>query len=330
MRPVASGDIRRVALVGAGVIGSGWAARCLAAGLDVVATDPAAGADALLRDNLDHAWPVLEKRGLAAGADRARLAFTADLEEAVRDADFIQESVPEREDLKIAVFRDIDRHCRADAVIASSSSGLLPSRIQSQCRVPERVAIGHPFSPVYLLPLVEIVGGKRTAAETVRAAAAFYRRIGMRPLHVRKEIDAYLSDRLQCAMWHEALHMIDEGVATVAEIDAAIVGGPGLRWAVMGMCLAWHCAGGPGGMRHTMEQFEPALDLPWTKLAPPKLSERLREAVIEGSEAEAGARGFREMERRRDACLAGILEVLEKHWYPPGEDGWPEVDASDA
>ena len=330
MIPPAATDVRRVALVGAGVIGSGWAARCLAAGLDVVATDPAPGAEAQLRDNLDRAWPVLERRGLAEGASRARLAFTASLEEAVRDADFIQESVPEREELKIAVCRDIDRHCRPEAVIASSSSGLLPSRIQSQCRRPQRLAIGHPFSPVYLLPLVEIVAGERSAPETVQAAAAFYRRIGMRPLHVRKEIDAYLSDRLQCAMWHEALHLIDEGVATVAEIDAAIVGGPGLRWAVMGMCLAWHCAGGPGGMRHTMEQFGPALDLPWTKLAPPKLTERLREAVITGSEAEAGKRDIRELERRRDACLAGILEVLEQHWYPPGEDGWPEPGSGDA
>ena len=318
-------DIRRVGLVGTGVIGSGWASRCLAAGLDVTATDPGSGAEDLLRTNVEHAWPALEKRGLAEGASPDRLTFTPDLAEAMSEADFIQESVPEREETKIAVFEAVGEVAREDIVLASSSSGLLPSRIQSRCAAPERVVIGHPFSPVYLLPLVEIVGGEKTEMDAVTAAAAFYRRIGMRPLHVRKEIDAYISDRLQCAMWHEALHLIDEGIATVPEIDAAITGGPGLRWAVMGICLAWHCGGGPGGMRHTMDQFGPTLDLPWTKLRPPKLTHELKEAIITGSEEEAGNRAFREMERKRDECLIGIIEVLEKHWYPPGEDGWPEV-----
>ena len=325
-----TGNIRAVGLVGAGVIGSGWAARCLGAGLDVVATDPSPHAEALMRENVDNAWPAVERLGLAPGASRDRLAFVSDLAEAVAGVDFIQESVPEREDVKIAVFRDISRHCRDDIVIASSSSGLLPSRIQSETRNPSRVAIGHPFSPVYALPLVEIVAGERTSREAVAAAGGFYKRIGMRPLHVRKEIDAYLSDRLQCAMWHEALHLIDEGVATVAEIDAAIAGGPGLRWAAMGMCLAWHAAGGPGGMRHTMEQFGPTLELPWTKLKPPKLTDGLREAIVAGSEDAAGDRDFREIERRRDACIVGFLEVLKEHWWPPGEDGWPEFDTGDA
>ncbi len=323
-------DIRTVGVVGAGVIGSGWAARCLGAGLDVIATDPAPGAEALMRENVDNAWPAVERLDPAPGADRDRLTFTSDLAEAVASADFIQESVPEREDVKIAVFRDIGRRCRNDVVIASSSSGLLPSRIQSETENPSRVVIGHPFSPVYALPLVEIVAGARTSRDAVAAAGGFYKRIGMRPLHVRKEIDAYLSDRLQCAMWHEALHLIDEGVATVPEIDAAITGGPGLRWAVMGMCLAWHAAGGPGGMRHTMEQFGPTLDLPWTKLKPPKLTDELREAIVAGSEDEAGDRDFREIERRRDACIVGFLEVLKEHWYPPGDDGWPEMDTAGA
>ncbi len=321
-------DIHTVGLVGAGVIGSGWAARCLGAGLDVIATDPSPAAEALMRENIDNAWPAVERLGLAAGASRDRLTFRPDLAEAVAGADFVQESVPEREDVKIAVFRDIGRHCRNDVVIASSSSGLLPSRIQSQTDNPLRVVIGHPFSPVYALPLVEITGGERTSHDAVVAAGGFYKRIGMRPLHVRKEIDAYLSDRLQCAMWHEALHLIDEGVATVPEIDAAITGGPGLRWAVMGMCLAWHAAGGPGGMRHTMEQFGPTLELPWTKLKPPKLTDGLREAIIAGSEDEAGNRDFREIERRRDACIVGFLEVLQEHWYPPEDDGWPELDTA--
>jgi carnitine 3-dehydrogenase len=322
-------DIHRVAMVGGGVIGSGWAARCLAHGLDVVVTDPAAGAEELLRANVDNAWPALKASGLAPGADRARLEFTPDLAAAVQDAHFIQECVPEREDLKIEVFQAIGDHARSDVVIASSTSGLLPSRLQSKCKEPHRVVVGHPFSPVYLLPLSEVVGGEQTSMAAIQAAGAFYKRIGMRPLHVRNEIDAFLSDRLQCAMWHEALHLIDEGIATVPEIDAAITGGPGLRWAFMGMCLAWHLAGGPGGMRHTMEQFGPTLELPWTKLKPPKLTDELTRRIVEGSEEEAGEREFREMERRRDACLVGILEVLEKHWYPQAEDGWPELDTSD-
>ncbi len=330
MTLIKSKAIERVGLVGAGVIGSGWASRCLAHGLDVIAADPAPGAEKLLRANVDNAWPALEARGLAPGADRGRLTFTTDIVAAVEDAQFIQENVPEREDLKIAVFEEVGANARPDVVIASSSSGLLPSRLQSRCAEPHRAVIGHPFSPVYVLPLVEVVGGEATSMEAIHAAGAFYKRIGMRPIHVRKEIDAYLSDRLQCAMWHEALHLIDEGVATVPEIDAAITGGPGLRWAFMGMCLAWHLAGGPGGMRHTMEQFGPTLELPWTKLKPPKLTDELKRRIVEGSEEEAGAREFREMERRRDACLVGILEVLEKHWYTHAEDGWPELETSGA
>ena len=330
MSLIKSRDIKTVGIVGGGVIGSGWASRCLGAGLDVIAYDSGPGAEDLMRENIDNAWPAVEKLGAASGASRDRLTFAGTLAEAVAAADFIQESVPEREDVKIAVFRDISQHCRDDVVLASSSSGLLPSRIQSQTTGPERLVIGHPFSPVYALPLVEITGGDQTSHDAVMAAGAFYKKVGMRPLHVRKEIDAYLSDRLQCAMWHEALHLIDEGVATVPELDAAITGGPGLRWAVMGMCLAWHAAGGPGGMRHTMEQFGPALDLPWTKLKPPKLTDDLREAIITGSEDEAGSRDFREIERRRDACIVGFLEVLKEHWYQPEEDGWPELETADA
>ena len=319
-------SIRRIALVGTGVIGAGWAARCLAHGFDVIATDPGANAEALLRRNVDNAWSSLEEVGLAAGADRGRLRFTGDLAEAIADADFIQENVPEREELKIDVFRQIDEHARSDVVIASSSSGLLPSRLQSRCAHPERVVIGHPFAPVYLLPLVEVVGGEHTSREAIRTAIAFYRRIGMRPLHVRKEIEAYIADRLQEAMYREALHLINDGVATVPEIDAAITGGPGLRWAFMGTFMAWHLGGGPGGMRHTIEQFGPALELPWTKLKAPELTGELKQRIVEGCETEAGQRDFTELERRRDKCLLRIQQVLAEDWFPHGEDGWPEPE----
>jgi carnitine 3-dehydrogenase len=316
--------VRRVALVGAGVIGSGWAARCLAHGLDVVVTDPAPGAARALRASVDNAWPALEQTGLGDGASRSRLEFCDNLETAVRDADYIQENVPEREQLKVEVFEQVSALARPDVIIASSSSGLLPTRLQSRCQHPERLLVAHPFAPVYLLPLVELVRGEKTSPQAVDVAHAFYSRIGMRPLRVRREIEAYIADRLQEALYREALHLINDDVATVPEIDAAITGGPGLRWAFMGTFLAWHLGGGEGGMRHTIEQFGPALELPWTKLEAPALTDELKRRIVEGCEEEAGEREFREMERRRDECLVRIRQVLAECWYAPGEDGWPD------
>ncbi len=318
--------VQRVALVGGGVIGGGWAARCLANGLEVVLTDPRAEAREYVEKTVADAWPVLEAAGLTDKGDRSRLYFADDIATAVTQADFIQENVPEREDLKISVLEEVGLHARSDAIIASSSSGLLPSRLQSRCANPERLLIGHPFAPVYLLPLVEVVGGDQTSAESISRAGQFYRSIGMRPLHVRREIEAYIADRLQESLYREALHLIDEGVATVAEIDAAVTGGPGLRWAFMGTFLAWHLGGGPGGMRHTIEQFGPALELPWSHMKAPELTEELKQRIVQGCEVESGARDFDDMERRRDRCLVEIQKVLQQHWYPPGEDGWPQMD----
>ncbi len=318
--------VQRIALVGGGVIGGGWAARCLANGLEVVLTDPRAEAREYVEKTVADAWPVLEAAGLTDKGDRSRLYFADDIATAVTQADFIQENVPEREDLKISVLEEVGLHARSDAIIASSSSGLLPSRLQSRCANPERLLIGHPFAPVYLLPLVEVVGGDQTSAESISRAGQFYRSIGMRPLHVRREIEAYIADRLQESLYREALHLIDEGVATVAEIDAAVTGGPGLRWAFMGTFLAWHLGGGPGGMRHTIEQFGPALELPWSHMKAPELTEELKQRIVEGCEVESGARDFDDMERRRDRCLVEIQKVLQQHWYPPGEDGWPQMD----
>jgi len=318
--------VQRVALVGGGVIGGGWAARCLANGLEVVLTDPRAEAREYVEKTVADAWPVLEAAGLTDKGDRSRLYFADDIATAVTQADFIQENVPEREDLKISVLEEVGLHARSDAIIASSSSGLLPSRLQSRCANPERLLIGHPFAPVYLLPLVEVVGGDQTSAESISRAGQFYRSIGMRPLHVRREIEAYIADRLQESLYREALHLIDEGVATVAEIDAAVTGGPGLRWAFMGTFLAWHLGGGPGGMRHTIEQFGPALELPWSHMKAPELTEELKQRIVEGCEVESGVRDFGDMERRRDRCLVEIQKVLREHWYPPSEDGWPQMD----
>ena len=248
------------------------------------------------------------------------------IETAVAEVEGGQEDVPVSEDLKSAVNEEIGRHAKGDSVVASSASGLLPSSVQSRGRRPERLVIGHPFAPVYLLPLVEVVGGEQTSLEFVRAAGVFYRQIGMRPLHVRKEVEAYIADRLQESLYREALHLINDGVATVSEIDAAVTGGPGLRWAFMGTFMAWHLGGGPGGMRHTIEQFGPALELPWSHMKAPELTEELKNRIIDGCEVESGDRDFSELERRRDKCLAEFQKVLEKFWYPRGEDGWPEME----
>ena len=321
-------NITRIALVGAGVIGSGWAARCLANGMDVSVTDPDAASESKLRAAVDAAWPLLEEIGMPSNASRDRLVFESNIESAVANADFVQENVPERATLKTEVHAEISHHTRPGVVIASSSSGLLPSAIQSQSVRPESHLIGHPFAPVYLLPLVEVVGGEKTSEQAINAAGTFYASIGMRPLRVRKEIDAYIADRLQEAIWREALHLINDGVASVAEIDAAITGGPGLRWAFMGTLLGWHVGSGPGGMRQNLTQFGPALELPWCHMQAPELTEALQTRIIEGCDEETGQRQFSELERKRDRCLIEIQKVLAQHWYPPGEDGWPDFQSS--
>lgn len=297
-------------VVGTGVIGAGWASRALARGLDVIAWDPAPGAEARLRAKIEAAWPALTQLGLGSGADRARLSFTDDLSALCGHADFIQESAPENEDLKRDLLSRITADAPPEVIVASSSSGLLPTRIQRDSRFPERVLIGHPFNPVYILPLVEVLGGERTDADRIESAVDFYRSLGMHPLHVRTEIDGYISDRLQEALWREALHMVADGVATTGEIDDAVIYGPGLRWAFMGTCLTFHLAGGEAGMRHMLEQFGPALKLPWTKLQAPELTDRLVERMVEGTRAQAGDRSIAELERIRDDCLIGIMRTL--------------------
>jgi carnitine 3-dehydrogenase len=307
-----TGTIQKIAIVGAGVIGSGWAARALAAGLDVVAWDPGPGAEAAIRASVENAWPALTRVGLAAGASLARLGFVGDLADAVGDADFIQESAPENDDLKRRLMAQIDAAARPDAIIASSSSGLLPSGFQADCSHPERVVVGHPFNPVYLLPLVEVLGGAKTAPWAIDAAAEFYTSIGMRPLKVRTEIPGYIADRLQEALWRELLHLVADGVATTAEIDDSIRFGPGLRWAFMGTSLIYHLAGGEQGMRHMLAQFGPALKLPWTRLEAPELTDALIDRMAEGTMAQAAGRSIKELERYRDDALISIQETLRQ------------------
>lgn len=306
--------VKRIALVGTGVIGAGWAARWLAHGLDVVATDPAQGAEDRLRTAIEAACPALEQQGFDMQGWQQRLRFASSLEDAVADVDFVQENAPEREDLKRHLLAQIDAATRADTIIASSSSGLLPSSIQSHCQRPGRVLIAHPFNPVYLLPLVELVAGKDTSAKTVADATAFYRSIGMRPLVVRKEIEGYVADRLMEALWREALHLVNDGVATTEEVDAAVIYGAGLRWALMGTFLTFHLAGGDAGMRHMLEQFGPALKLPWTHTQAPELTDDLIDKVVAGCEHQAAGRSVADLVTRRDEFLVRLLDLAQEYW----------------
>lgn len=310
--------IRRVALVGTGVIGAGWAARWLAHGLDVVATDPAAGAEGQLRKAIAAACPALQSQGFDMADWPRRLHFVTDLETAVASADLVQESAPEREDLKHTLLARVDAAAGPNVLIASSSSGLLPSRIQAACSHPERVLIAHPFNPVYLLPLVELVAGVHTAPDAIAAAAAFYRRSGMHPLVVRKEIEGYIADRLMEALWREALHLVNDDIATTEEVDAAITYGAGLRWALMGTFLTFHLAGGDAGMRHMLEQFGPALELPWTHTRAPALTDELIERIVTGCEQQADGRSISDLAQRRDAFLVRLLSLVSEYWPENG------------
>lgn len=314
-----AGPSRSLTIIGAGVIGAGWAARALAHGLDVVAWDVAPGWQGKLASAVANAWPALQALGLFPNASPKRLRCASSLEDACAQAGFIQESAPERLQAKRRLHAEIDAVAPAEAIIASSTSGLLPTAFQADCRHPDRVLVGHPFHPVYLLPLVEVLGGEHTCEANVERALHFYATLGMRPLRVRTEIEGFLSDRLQEALWREALHLVNDDVATTEELDAAITYGPGLRWAFMGTCLAFHMAGGDGGMHHFMRQFGPALELPWTKLPAPALSPALIEKMAAGTQAQAAGRTVRELERLRDEVLVDILRALRRHETGAGE-----------
>lgn len=311
-------QIKTVGIVGTGVIGAGWAARCLARDLEVVAWDPGAEAEKLLRQKVENAEPALDRLDLNTDGMQSRLRFIPDLAELCAAADFIQESAPENIELKKKLHAELDAATPSDVILASSSSGLLPSEIQSDCQYPQRVLIGHPFNPVYLLPLVEIVGGEQTSEQCKQTATDFYQSLGMHPLRVRTEVPGYISDRLQEALWREALHMVADGVATTEEIDDAIIYGPGLRWAFMGTCLTFHLAGGDIGMRHMLEQFGPALKLPWTKLKAPELTEELIDRMVEGTRDQAGSQSVKELEQLRDNCLISIMQALAEYNYASG------------
>ncbi|MDR5902587.1 L-carnitine dehydrogenase [Halomonas icarae] len=306
---------QQLTVIGTGVIGNGWIARALAQGWDVVAFDPAPEAETRTRAFVDNAWSSLDKLGLADGASPQRLRFVASLEEAVEGADLIQENVPERLELKREILAALDAAAAPGTIIGSSTSGFKPTDLQQDCtKAPGRVIVAHPFNPVYLLPLVELVGGEATETAQIEAAQALYQELAMRPLVVRREIEGHIADRLMEALWREALHLVNDGVATTEEIDAAVVYGCGLRWSLMGTFLTFHLAGGEQGMRHMLEQFGPALKLPWTKLEAPELTDELIDKVVEGCEHQAAGRPVAELDRRRDDFLVELLDLVQKYW----------------
>jgi len=305
---------RTVALLGGGVIGGGWAARFALNGVDVRLYDPAPDAEQTVAEMLDNARRAARRLTLAPLPAEGSVTLAPSLEEAVAGAAFVQESAPEREGLKRDLLAAASRAAPPDTVFATSTSGLLPSRLQADMEHPERLTVGHPFNPVYLLPLVEVCGGEQTAPETVERASAVYRALGMRPLVVRREIDAFVADRLLEALWREALWLVADDVATVEEVDDAIRFGAGLRWACMGTFLTYRIAGGTAGMRHFMEHFGPALELPWTKLTDvPELTEELLDKIVAQSDAQAAGRSVRELERLRDDCLVSLIQGLRTH-----------------
>lgn len=302
--------VRRVAVIGAGTIGASWAAYFLARGLAVTASDPVPAAESVLRRAVAASWPVLTRLGLAPDASPDRLAFVRDPVAAVAGADFVQESGPEREDAKIELFRRLDGALGPEVVIASSSSGLLISRLQDGCRHPGRCVIGHPFNPPHLIPLVEIVGGKQTSSAAIARAMAFYAAIGKKPIHIRKEVAGHLANRLQAALWREAVHLVAEGVADVADVDAAIAYGPGLRWAIMGPHLTFHLAGGVGGMAHFMDHLAGPLQGWWRDLGDPKLTPELQRKIVDGVADEADGHSIADLARERDRILLKVLEAV--------------------
>jgi 3-hydroxyacyl-CoA dehydrogenase len=306
-------QIQNIAIVGTGVIGASWAALYLARGLNVIATDPAPNAEANLRKFIDAAWKDLEVIGLSPDASRDHLKFTTDMKKALAEADLVQENGPERQDFKIKLFADMDAATPEDTIIASSSSGLTMSVMQSACKHPERCVTGHPFNPPHIIPLVEVVAGAKTSPETVERAIAFYTSIGKKPIHVRKEVVGHVANRLQAALYREIVYLIEQGVLDVADSDAAVCWGPGLRWGLMGPNLLFHLGGGPGGIQHFMEQFTGPMTAWWKDLGTiAEFSPEVKQTIVNGVLKEANGRSIDELEQERDSMLLELLATRSK------------------
>ncbi len=311
-------SIQQAAVVGCGVIGAAWVSRMLLNGVNVAVSDPSPNAEKILSEVLANAVAAYDDLGLSTNM-QGMYRIASSVADAVADAEFIQESVPERPDIKAAALADIEAAAPVDTIIGSSTSGIKPSTMQQTMTHPERLVVGHPYNPVYLLPVVEVVGGEHTPIENVRRAQGIYAGIGMRPIHVRVEIDAFIGDRLLEAVWREALWLVNDGVATTQEIDDIMTHGFGLRWAQMGLFETYRVAGGEGGFRRFVEQFGPTLEWPWTKLMDtPDFTPELVDTLVEQSDAQSGMHSIRELERTRDRNLVGFLKVLEANKWGAG------------
>ena len=302
-------DIRRVAVIGAGTIGASWAAWFLSRGLQVTVWDPAPTAEAFVRRFVANAWPAIQQLG-APCASYGAISFHPDPEAAIAGAEFVQESAPERTDAKRALFARLDSALSPAVVVASSSSGLMMTDLAQDLARPGRFAIGHPFNPPHLIPLVEVVGGENTAPETIAFCLDFYRHVGKHPIRLNKEAPGHLANRLQSALWREAVHAVAEGVASVADVDAAVAYGPGLRWALMGPHLTFHLAGGEGGMAHFMEHLGPANEVWWRSLGQPTLTPELCRSIVEGVAAETKGQDVAALAAQRDALLVALLQTI--------------------
>jgi 3-hydroxyacyl-CoA dehydrogenase len=305
--------IKKVAIIGTGVIGASWAALFLAKGLEVVATDIAPGAEAALRRFVDQAWPALTRLGLSPGASRSKLTFIADLPTAIKGVDLVQENGPERIDFKKKLYQQLDELLPPDVIIASSSSGLTMSEIQLGAQLhPERCVIAHPFNPPHLVPLVEIVGGAKTSEETIQRATEFFDGLGKQTVRLRKEVPGHVANRLQAALAREVYYLVADGVVSVTDVDKAVCWGPGLRWGIMGQVMLNHLGGGQGGIEHFFQQFTGPMTAWWKVLGSPVLTPEVQQKLIAGLHEEVGSRSVTELEAQRDEVLLGLLELRKK------------------
>ena len=305
--------IKKVSIIGTGVIGTGWIIRCLAHNKKVIAFDKDIKLKKKLIVEIKRTWPFIKKLFNKKKLNLKNFKYVSTIEEAVKTADFIQECATENYNLKTKLMKNIGKFAKPNAIISSSSSGLLPTKIYSKCKNPSRTMIGHPFNPVYLCPGVEIVPGKKTNKFFLNKAKKFYKSISMNPIMVKKELPGYLSDRLQEALWREALHIVNEGYATTEDLDRAIEDGPGMRYSLMGTFLTFHLAGGKAGMKHMLKQFGPALKLPWTKLKAPKLTKKLSDRIIKGTKQQSKGKSVASLSNIRDEYLVNLLKMRKKY-----------------
>ncbi len=308
---------RQVTVVGTGVIGSSWVAHFLSCGMQVRATDPGAGAEARLQADLDASWPTIRRLGNVPDDARDRLEFTTDLAEALHRTTFVQENAPEDKPKKQQLMRDLDALAPSGVIVASSSSGLLPSDLQARCeREPARIIVGHPFHPPHLMPLVEVVGGRATDPTTVDRAMDFYRSVGKHPIHIRRELPGHVANRLQAALWREAFALVEQGAATVEDIDTAVMHGPGLRWALLGPFLTLHLTGGTGGIEGILRHLGPSVQTWWDQFTTPRLTPELQRTVIDGVSSYAGSLGGSALGEQRDRLLVELLALKRSSGFP--------------